>query len=185
MPAHKFHDGYLHFVTATVVDWIDVFTRPAYAHTLIDSLSFCQQEKGLEIYAYVIMPSHIHMIIGASPGHKLSDIMRDFKQFTSRKIIRQIHEIPESRRTWLLDHFEDAAAQNPKVRHFQLWQPGNHPIFCESRSFTLQKLNYIHMNPVKAQIVKQPEHYVFSSAADYAGQRGLLKIKLIDFAGRD
>ena len=183
MPAHKFHDGHLHFVTTTVVNWIDLFTRADYAHTVVESLKICQEEKGLEIYAWVIMSNHLHMIVGAKEGYRLSNIFRDFKQYTSRKIIRQIRETPESRSAWLLDMFATAANNNPKVRHYQLWQAGNHPKVCLHSNFTLQKLHYIHLNPVRAQIVRRPEDYVFSSAIDYAGGEGLIQVKLLPLSG--
>jgi len=87
---YKFHDNTkLYFVTFTVVDWIDVFTRIEYTEIVYNSLRFCQQEKGLELYAYCIMTNHIHLIIGTETG-SLPDIVRDFKSFTSRHIRKAI-----------------------------------------------------------------------------------------------
>ena len=79
----------MYFLTITVVGWIDVFTRQSYRDFVIDSLKYCQHSKGLNIYAYVIMSNHLHMIVH-SPEGKLSDIIRDFKKFTSRKITKFI-----------------------------------------------------------------------------------------------
>jgi len=75
---NKINPGYLYFLTLTVVDWVDVFTRPIYKHILIDSLRHCQQHKGLEISAWVIMTNHLHLI-AAAKANDLSDILRDFK----------------------------------------------------------------------------------------------------------
>lgn len=180
MPGHKIFEGNPHFLTTTVVDWIDLFTRKEYCLEIIDSLQYCQEAKGLIIHGYVIMPSHLHMILSTKDDKNLSDVLRDFKQFTSRKIIKLIQEIPESRRDWLLERFSKAAKKNPKIRHYQLWQAGNHPKVIQSIPFMLQKLEYIHQNPVKAMIVTEPTHYVFSSAAAYSGQDSLLEIDLVN-----
>lgn len=79
--------GEVYFVTDTVVDWVDIFTRPIYKHIILDSLMYCQKEKGLIIYAWVLMSNHLHAIVGSSEEIKVSDIWRDFKKFTSKKII--------------------------------------------------------------------------------------------------
>ncbi len=81
-----------YFVTFTVHQWVDVFTRNDYKDILIDSLKHCQKEKGLLIYEWVIMTNHIHLIL-SSEGDPLSDIIRDFKKYTSRKIIDAIEKI--------------------------------------------------------------------------------------------
>jgi REP element-mobilizing transposase RayT len=75
-----------YFITITTVGWIDLFTRQSHKKTIIDSLKYCQKEKGLEIYAYVIMPSHLHLICRAVEPFIFSDIMRDFKKFTPNNI---------------------------------------------------------------------------------------------------
>ena len=97
----------LYFTTTTVVDWVDVFTRPLYKHILIESLSYCQKNKGLDIYAWVLMTNHLHMIIGTHDDNTtISDILRDFKKFTNKRIIESItNNDQESRKQWLLDRF--------------------------------------------------------------------------------
>lgn len=87
-----------YFITLTTVGWIDVFTRLNQKYVIIDALKHCQQNKGLEIYGYCLMPSHLHLLCKATNGFVLSDVMRDFKKFTSKKIIQTIQEEPESRR---------------------------------------------------------------------------------------
>ena len=83
-------EGYLirnqtlpHFITATVVDWIDIFTRQTYRDSVIESLDYCIKNKGMILYGYVIMSNHIHLIIQSEDG-KLSDLIRDFKKFTAK-----------------------------------------------------------------------------------------------------
>ena len=170
----------LYFLTSTVVDFIDVFTRRELAEIVIDSLNFCVKAKGLEIYAWCLMPSHLHLIVSAKEGKSISDIMRDSKKFCSKQIVKTIQEINESRREWMLDKFEFAGRWNPKIENFKFWQDGIHPIIIESNHFIDQKLNYIHQNPVTAGLVFEPAHYAYSSAIDYAGGKGLVNVILIE-----
>lgn len=172
----------LYFLTLTVVDWIDIFTRKEFCEDLVDSLRYCQQNKGLKIYAWCLMPSHLHLVVSVDPDSgKLSDIMRDFKKFTSKKIIKSINEIAESRRDWLLDRFYFAGKYDPKIKNYRFWQEGLHPIELSTTKFIDQKVNYIHQNPVEASIVYSAEHYVWSSAGQYAGEYDArLEVIIID-----
>ncbi len=154
----------VYFITSTVHQWADVFTRPDYVNILIDSLKFCQKEKGLKIYAWVIMTNHIHLII-QSEKLPLSDIIRDFKKFTSTQIIRAIENNPkESRKRWLLWLLK----KDDKV---WFWEEGYHGEEIYSEEFFKTKLNYVHMNPVRAGIVRKEEEYSNSSCGDYYGTK--------------
>lgn len=86
-----------HFITATVVDWVDVFSRKIYKDCIIECLAFCIKNKGMILYSYVIMSNHIHIIVQSEEG-KLSDLLRDFKKFTSKTILEKMQTQPESRR---------------------------------------------------------------------------------------
>lgn len=172
-------DNGIYFVTTTIVGWVDIFTRRELSEIIIDSLKFCQKEKGLIIYAWCLMPSHLHMLVSATEGKNLSDIMRDFKKFTSKKITSTITEINESR-DWLIDKFSFAARTHSKTEEFKVWQDGFHPILIETNLFKEQKLNYIHQNPVKAGFVNEPEHYNYSSAINYCGGLGLLEVVFLE-----
>ena len=176
---YRINEGKAHFITMTVVDWIDVFTRKNHKMAIVESLKYCQKHKGLEIFAWCLMPSHLHLIIRAGTDNKLSDILRDFKKFTSKELIRLIQEEPESRREWMLDRFEFAGRYNPKIKNFKFWQDGSHPIELFSPTFTKQKLDYIHNNPVEEMFVSEPHEYLFSSARNYADMAGLIEVILI------
>jgi len=91
----------IYFITLTVVDWIDLFIRPIYKQIIIDSLKYCINNKGLELYAYVIMSSHIHLIVSSCQDFELSETIRDFKKYTSKKLVQCIKEYSESRREWI------------------------------------------------------------------------------------
>lgn len=175
--AYKFHDQERpHFITFSVVNWIDVFTRNLYRDVLLDSIKFCQQNKGLQVFAWCVMSNHVHMIIGTKKMD-MQGIMRDLKKHTSKKIVKAIRENQqESRKDWMIWMFEREGQYNPNNEFHQFWQQGSHPIELYNEEIALQKLNYIHNNPVKAGWVDTPEHYLYSSARDYAGEKGLLDI---------
>jgi len=149
---------------------------------LLDSLRYCQKEKGLIIFAWCIMSNHIHLIIASDGHNKLSGIIRDFKKFTASQIIKAIQlERGESRRSWMLRIFEQAGKQNSNNVNYQFWRQDNHPIELQSNRFMDQKLDYLHLNPVQAGTVEMPEDYIYSSAKDYAGKKGLLDIEFINW----
>jgi REP element-mobilizing transposase RayT len=172
--------GEVYFVTDTVVDWVDIFSRPRYKNIILESLQFCQAQKGLLIYAWVLMTNHLHMIVGANEDNKVSDIMRDFKKFTSKEILRVLKtDIQESRREWMLNRFEYAGRNDKKIKNYRFWQEGNDAQEIFLQDYFNQKLNYIHQNPVRAEIVNNPEDYRYSSAIDYAGGKGLLNVVVV------
>ena len=152
--------GEVYFVTDTVVDWMDIFTRPIYRHIIIESLKYCQTEKGLLIYAWVLMTNHMHMIVGSGGENKVSDKLRDFKKLSSKEIIRTLQvESSESRRDWMLNRFEYAWKNDKKIKNYRFWQEGNDAQEIFLNDYFNQKLNYIHENPVKEEIVNRAEDY--------------------------
>ncbi len=170
----------LYFLTFTIVGWIDVFTRQNYRDIVIESLKICQEKKGLHVNAYVIMSNHMH-IIAHSSENKLSNIIRDFKKFTSTQIIKTIKENPkESRAEWMLKLFKYYAKYNKNNMTYQFWRQYNKPIELISPKWINQKINYIHLNPVRAGIVESPEKFIYSSAKNYLGESSILDVKVID-----
>jgi len=130
MNGHKINNQQgLHFITCTVVGWVDVFTRKKYKDILCESLSYCISNKGLIVHAYVIMSNHVHLIVRASEGYDLSDIIRDFKTYTSKSIITEVlQETEESRSEWMLRLFKYFAKFNSKNKKYQFWKRDNKPI---------------------------------------------------------
>ncbi len=154
----------MYFVSFAVIKWIDVFTREMYCTILVDHLKHSHQHRGMKIYAWCIMPNHVHLVFQAENGNP-SDLMRDLKRNSSKDIQRAIESNPkESRRLWLLRMMEEAGSNNSNVRFRQFWQQNNHPIELWSDPIIDQKINYIHMNPVVAGYVSEPEHWRYSSA---------------------
>ena len=171
---YKFHnpDG-TYFVTFAVQGWVDVFTRNQYKDILIENLTYCIHHKGLEIFSWCIMTNHVHLLGRATGQESFSDILRDFKKFTSKAVTKAIQENEkESRKEWLLEQFTTDQG-------YRFWRSDNKPIEVWSNKVIKEKLNYIHYNPVEEGLVFRPEDYVYSSAVNYSGQNGLLEITLL------
>ena len=166
----------VYFLTFTIIDWIDLFTRKEYSIIVVDSLNYCINEKHLEVYAYVIMSSHVHIVCRVNEPGNLSDVVRDFKKFTSKEFINIMDEIGESRKEWLLKRFSFEAQRAGRAKNFKIWKDDNHAIEIGEYIDIEQKVNYIHENPVKAMIVNHSYEYIFSSAGDYADKKGLVDI---------
>lgn len=178
--AYRIHDQQaLYFITMTVVDWIDLFTRDPNRKIIIQGLEYCRQKKGLNVYAYVIMTNHIHLIV--STDKSLSAIIRDFKRHTTKMLLVSIQHEVESRRDWMMMAFANAgkSADRQDVDH-QIWQTGSHAVYLESYKFIAQKLVYIHNNPVRAGFVDDPTAWVYSSQRNYMGMKGMFEIDLLD-----
>ena len=177
-----------YFLTFTVVGWVDLFTRKKCRQILIDSLKYCQINKGLILYSYIIMSNHMHLIAAAREETSgLSGIIRDFKRATSKEILIWIRDNPkERRRDWLDLVFKYHGKLNKNNNIHQVWKQNNKPMICMHPLFTLQKLNYIHNNPVKAGIVDHPEDYIYSSARNYALRDDVvLDVTLLDFGSQE
>jgi REP element-mobilizing transposase RayT len=165
----------VYFISFAVVEWLDVFSRTEYKNILIDSLKYCQQHKGMEIFAWCIMTNHVHLIFRSASEQKPELLIGDFKRFTSKALVKAIIENPkESRKEFLLDQFIKAGKQSSNVSKYQFWRHDNRPIELWSNKVINEKINYIHFNPVEAGIVFRPEDYLYSSALDYAGEKGIL-----------
>lgn len=173
-----------YFLTFTIVGWVDIFTRKEIKYIVIDSLKYCQNNKGLTIYSYVIMSNHIHLIARASQESTgLSDIIRDFKKFTSKKIMEFIkNDKRESRKDWIKLIVCYHAKFNKNNKNFQVWQQYNKPKILLHPKFSQKILNYIHENPIRAGIVDQASDYIYSSARNYAGDQNIvLQVEILDF----
>jgi len=167
----------IHFLTFTAVEWVDFFTRKEYKLIVVDSLNHCIEEKGFECFAWVLMSNHLHIVARANAPFRLSDVVRDMKKFTSKKIVATIETIPESRREWLLHKCEFAAQSTGRAKNYKLWQDSNHAVCLEgNKDWLKQRIDYVHQNPVRQMIVSNAHEYLFSSAGDYAGKQGLVKV---------
>jgi putative transposase len=169
----------LYFVSFATVMWIDVFVREEYCQVIVESLDYCRKHKGMEIYCWCIMPSHVHLIMRAQEGNP-EIVLGRMKEFTSKKIVGLIRDNQqESRRDWMLHMFEEAGTARSNVKTNQFWQHHNKPIELWTVEVTNQKMDYIHNNPVVSGFVSEPQHWKYSSAIDYCGGKGLLEMDFV------
>ncbi len=169
-----------YFVTFTVIHWIDIFSRKEYRDIIVDSLNYCIAQKDLKVYAWVIMSNHIHLIITTkSDEGNISDIIRDFKKYTSKQIAKEIQSINESRREWLLNAMSKEAQRIGRAANYKLWRDDNHAIYIDGKKIKINdRLHYIHENPIRNGMVSNDWDYVYSSAKDYqTGKTGLVNIE--------
>lgn len=169
----------LYFLTFTVVGWVDVFTRKEYKVVIAESLNYCIANKGLDVFAWCLMSNHLHLVCKANENSRISDIIRDFKKYTAKTIIEIIKTEPESRRDWMLYRFEFAGKFDNRISKYRFWQDTNHAIQLDSNELIDEKINYTHDNPVRAMIVGQQEDYLYSSARDYSGEKGLVNVQVV------
>ncbi len=165
----KTYSGGLFFLTFTVVGWADVFTRKIYTDELIKNLKYCQEHKGLEIYAYVVMTNHVHLIASRQNEQLLSELIRDFKSYTAKQFLKLTLENPqESRKEWLEMIFRYHGKGSSQNEIFAFWQKTSHPIALWSAEVIKQKEEYIHNNPVRAGFVASPYEWILSSASPHS-----------------
>ncbi len=159
-----------HFLTCTVVEWLPVFTRPDAVQFILDSWTHQRQHDGLQLFGYVILENHLHFVAQAP---RLDKCLSSFKSYTAARLI-DLLEARKAERLLLRMRFVKRA--HKRDREYQFWQEGSHAEMVFSEDVMRQKLNYIHLNPVKRGYVDLPEHWRYSSARNYLGQPGLIKI---------
>jgi len=165
MERYKISEGaVIYYVTFSVTQWLPIFVRQQPCMIVVDSLNHCIREKGLLVGAYVLMPTHLHAVIGDRDEDvsRLAGTVNDLRKFTGRELANWCDQHgPEAfRRATREDAGED--------RDRRIWQPSKHPEAVRSEEFLNTKIGYMHQNPVRAGLVRQPEHWRFSSAGWYA-----------------
>ena len=152
-------DGF-YLISSTIVDWIPVFTSEKYFQILIESLKYCQNNKGLKIHFYILMDNHFHMIVS---GEDLSVTLASMKRYTALEII---DELKQDNKYWSLQQFKSQKKGYKSESNHQVWQEGFHPQLISSAEMLAQKVDYIHYNSVKRGLVNEPEFWKYSSACN-------------------
>jgi len=166
----------IYFITCTVIEWIPALIYKADHDILADALTYSRREKGLRLYAYVIMENHLHLVAEAP---NLSEVVQSFKRHTARELIRSARA---NGRDWLLNQFEFYCKSHKRESRHQVWQEGVHPQIIVGDTMLRQKVEYIHSNPVRRGWVDAPEHWLHSSARNYLrGMKGTIDIDVLGF----
>ena len=153
----------VYFITSSVSGWINIFNDDRYCKIIIDELKYRRDKKQIELYGYVIMPNHIHLLLSSN---KLSNLIRSFKSHTARKIIDDLINKKNDR---VLNKLKLFKKKSKVQSEYQLWQEGFHPKLIISEKEFLQKLDYIHRNPISDGIVEEPYKWKYSSYNNYYG----------------
>ena len=165
-----FETEYPYFLTWSIVGWLPVFTRPTAVQMVFDSWKYLQEKENLRIFGYVIMENHLHFI-ASTP--ELPKVVARSKFYIARQIIDRLLSVGDE---MLLAQLQHHKATHKTNREFQLWQEGSHPQQIQSDEMLLQKMEYMHNNPVSRGYVNDPVHWRYSSARNYAGLPGLLDV---------
>jgi len=167
-----------YFITFNTVDWVDVFIRPVYKQVIVHTLNHFIDNKGLIVHAWCLMTNHLHMVIQAKEGHVIAEIEKEFKSFTTTKILEAIDTEPEARKEWMLKRFENFGNILGLLKKYHVWQSSSSPAFIDLKrtDILIEHFSFIHENPVRDRFVDTAADYPYSSARDYAGMKGLVKI---------
>jgi REP-associated tyrosine transposase len=165
-----FEDEPPYFLTCTVVAWLPVFARPNFVEIIFDSWRFLQKERRVRIFGDVLLENHLHWI---ASGHDLSDQVSRFKSYTARRIIDGLEQCGF---TTLLEELRFFKLRHKTDQTHQLWQEGSHPQQIQNDEMMTQKVEYMHLNPVRRGYVDDPLHWRYSSARNYAEREGSIEV---------
>jgi REP element-mobilizing transposase RayT len=167
-----------YFITFQTVDWVDVFIRPVYKQVIVHTLNHFIETKGLVVYAWCLMSNHLHLLAQAKQGSVIAELEKEYKSFTTTKILEAIDTEPEARRKWMMHQFENFGTMLGLMKKYHVWQNCSHPLYIDfkKKELLLEHFEYIHQNPVRDKIVDIPGEYKYSSARDYSGLQGLVNI---------
>ena len=174
-----------YFLTLNVVDRIDVFTRPAYKQVVADALNHFVDLGQITIYAWCLMTHHLHLLVRTPEGNGPAYFERDFKKYTTPEILKAVDVEMDLRKDWMIQRFEDYAKSLKRIEKLHLWQNCSSPLHIDSSQpdLLVSRIEHIHENPVRERIVDLPEAYLYSSARDYNGGKGLVKVKVVQAQG--
>jgi putative transposase len=174
-----------YLLTLNIVDKIDLFVRPAYKRVIADALNHFIQSQGLYLYSWCLMSSHLHLVLRTNDGAAPAYFERDFKKYTTPALLKTIEMEMDLRREWMFRLFEDYGLSLRRLEKYHLWQNCSSPLRIpnDQPRLLMDRIAHVHENPVREGIVDQPESYLFSSARDYSGIRGLVAVKVVQPQG--
>ena len=159
-----------HFMTCTILHWIPIFTRTQTTDIIFDSLKYLQKNDNLKIHAYVILENHLHLVASSDD---IGSSMKAFKTHTAREILKYLQK--ENVKT-ILEQLAFYKKAHKKNATYQLWQEGFQPKLIVNDKMMIDRINYIHNNPVKRGYIDEAKFWRYSSARDYEDIDGLLEV---------
>jgi len=153
---------YADFITVTCLEWIPLLEEDRFKDIIVNSLSFLSEKKRVTIYSFVIMCNHFHLIWQMLGNHEREAVQRDFLKYTTQQILKILLKEKSP--------FLDKLLVRAKDRKYQIWERNSLSVPLWSSQVIHQKLEYIHYNPVSAELCKYPDEYKYSSARFYYRQ---------------
>ena len=169
------------YLTFNVTDWTDIFVKPVFKQIIAESLNYFVAKKELIVYGWCLMTNHLHLIAKVKGGLPLIPLANEFKEFTTKIILEDIDAESDVRKASIMKRFREAGKPLRLTDKFRVWQSGLCPVFVDlaDSDITSEHLGYIHNYPVRDRIVARPEDYLYSSARDYAGLKGLVNVQVL------
>ncbi len=151
----------LYFWTATIKDWNQLLLYDSMKEIVIDSLNYLSDKKLITVYAFVIMPNHLHLIWEMNGLNGKEKPVGSFLKYTAHEFLKEMNKIGISQR-----EYEIKSIQKKR----EIWIPNPMAIELYSKEVINQKMNYIHTNPLgyRWNLCENPEEYYYSSAKYYA-----------------
>jgi REP element-mobilizing transposase RayT len=161
----NFDPANLYFITTVAAAHAHLFERDVIKGIIVDSLDYMRAHSWLNLYCFVVMPNHVHLIVRFLGDHVLSDVLREFKKHTSKQIIR-LHQAENDQ---AMLEFLERMAQDIKDQRYKVWEDGYDARDLFTSNFLRQKMEYVHNNPCQPhwRLVEHPEEYAWSSARFY------------------
>lgn len=132
-----------HFITTNTYKRLPILRNPEFMVVIIENLKFYRKKYNFKLIGFVILPDHIHLLLILPSAHNISDLIRDFKSFTSSQINRL------------------------RGKKGRVWQEGFYDLVIDREDKLIQKLNYIHKNPLRRNLTKDLNEYKYSSFVNY------------------
>jgi putative transposase len=161
----NFDPDNLYFITTSAVEHRHIFKNDVVKRLIVDSLDCMRLRKRLLLYAFVVMPNHLHIIIQCAGENPLANVIRDLKKHVADRIIRHYQALGNQS---VLDFLTSAVARPDKQQH-KIWEDGYNAKGIFSPDFLRQKMTYVHNNPCQPHwaLAECPEDYLWSSARFY------------------
>jgi REP element-mobilizing transposase RayT len=171
----EFDPANFYFITTTAIQRLHLFRRDVTKRFLVDTLDCMRLRGRFKLYAFVIMPNHVHLIIQCTEADPFSDVMRDFKKHIADRLLRQLKV--EGNKSALARLA--ALVARPERQRYVVWEAGYLAKAVFTPKFLRQKLNYLHANPCQPHwcLAESPENYIWSSARFYlSGERAIIPV---------
>ena len=160
-----------HFITCTVLHWIPLFTRPESVNILFESFRYLQQHDNFKLFAYVILENHLHLV---ASSNDISQSIKKFKSYTAKSLLELLHV---SKAKTILDQLAFYKKAHKTETSYQIWQEGSAFKLIQSEAMMIERINYIHNNPLKRGYVDEASHWCYSSARNYEDKEGLIDVE--------